>query len=242
MALEEVADEVILVDSGSTDKTKHIADMFSKVHWFERGFTNFVEQRNFAIGKCMNDYVLSLDSDELPDATFLASIRQLKENGFSSHAYTVRREWIVLGKKVHCAYPVVSPDYPIRLFNKQKVYFQHSTIVHETLENYEKLQILDGCIEHHTFQTKAEINKKLQVYSALAAADLIRMNKAVNVRRMVFSPVAAFCKWSISKKGYKDGFTGLYLALYASRYTFLKYKKALKLQKEQLIHSRLSTE
>ena len=225
-----IAQDICIVDSGSDDDTIAIASQF-KCRIFYRRFDNFREQRTFAITKCKHKYVLSFDSDEIPTTELIDELAKLKESGFDKDAYTIQRNWFVLGQQVQVMYPVVCPDYPIRLFNKELVcYDERSTTVHETPHGFTSLGQLNAAINHFTFETKKILAQKLDFYTTIAAQDLIDRKKPVSHTKMLTSPIAALVKWYIIKGGYRDGWVGISLAKYVFDYTYLKYKKALKLR------------
>lgn len=226
-----ISDELLIIDSGSTDKTEAIARQFEGVKFIVNKLVNFKAQRVFAEQACRHDMIFFLDSDELPDDTFIKSVARLKEKGFEYDAYEAIRRWNVLGKFVHCIYPVSCPDTPVRLYRKSKVGFQSSKIIiHEAIwaESHGKIE---GFIDHYTFQTKEEIKQKLNLYTDLAAQDLLRRNESTSLLKRLVFPWAQFLKWFLVRGGYKDGKIGLYLSRFAMDYSRLKFKKAL-LQKE----------
>lgn len=228
-ASKSIADEIVIIDSGSFDDTFQIASEF-KCRIFFRTLDNFRAQRQFAISKCKHDWVLSFDSDEIPSPELIQEIQQLKTNGFKHDAYSIKRKWNVLGKEVHVVYPIVSPDYPIRLFNKKiVVYDERSTRAHETPHGYNTLGQIESPLFHYTFETRRVLEEKLKQYSSIASEDLLEQKRPLHIGKLLFSPLAAWFKWFIVKGGYKDGSTGLVLASYAMRYTYLKYKKARKM-------------
>lgn len=222
--ISTIADEIILLDSGSHDQTRHIAAKWP-AQWHSRALDNFRNQRSHALSLCRYRYVLFLDADEIPDEALLQHIQSLKQTGFDADAYCLRREWQVLGHLVHSVYPIHSPDFPVRLVNKNKVSFANSSRVHEDYGGYERKLILSGKILHHTFQSRAEIRQKLNFYSTIAAEDLREKKKPFHFYKMIFNPVSAWIKWYFLKEGWKDGVTGVRLANYALLYTFLKYRK-----------------
>ncbi len=222
--IHAIADEIILLDSGSQDQTRSIAEKWH-AQWHFRPLDNFKNQRSFALSLCRHPHVLFLDADEIPDDELIKQIKLLKQNGFAAQAYRLRREWIALGKPVHSIYPVESPDFPIRLVNKNKVSFAGSTLVHESYSGYQSIEILPGKISHFTFHSRDEIRRKLNFYTAMASQDLAGKGKKFNLYRIIFNPVWAWVKWYFTKQGYRDGMTGIILANYAFRYTFLKYWK-----------------
>jgi len=231
--IEPIVDEILVLDSGSADRTREIAESFTKVRWQQRALDDFSSQRNYALAQCAARHVLFLDSDEIPDDELIQGILRLRQEGFSADVYTVQRDWIVLyGKKIHSLYPLSTPDFPIRLLDKAKSgYHETSNLVHETLTGYESSKVLPGRLRHYTFRTRKEIARKLKLYSDLAAKDLLMHRKSLHWLHQAFNPFIAFIKWYFGKGGFKDGRTGLIFAAYAFNYTREKYRKAAKLAK-----------
>lgn len=225
LQLQKVCDEILIVDSGSNDGTKAIAERRGCI-FLSRTLDNFKNQRAFATTRCLNDLVLMVDSDEIPDDELIEGLRGIKNSPGHADAYRLKRDWYVLGKKIHAAYPVVSPDFPVRLFDKRISGFENSPVVHEEPSGYKTIGVLQGTLHHYTFETKEEIAEKLERYSSLSAETLIRKKKSLGRLQQWMSASAAFIKWYWGKGGWKDGAEGIVLAKYAFDYTFLKYEKA----------------
>ncbi|CAN5538919.1 glycosyltransferase family 2 protein [soil metagenome] len=223
--LKKTCDEIVVVDSGSTDETKHIAEQ-SNCIFLLRIFDNFKNQRAYALNQCSHHLVLMIDSDEIPDGELIASCNALKNAEVLADAYRLKRIWYVLGKNIHAVYPVVSPDYPVRLFDKRISNFDNSPVVHEEPSGYRTIAVLEGALHHYTFETKKEIAEKLERYAALSAQTLLGKKKNLSAVQQWLSSIAAFVKWYFAKGGWKDGATGIVLAKYAFDYTFMKYRKA----------------
>ncbi len=223
-----VANEIIIVDSGSQDKTQKIAMSYSKVKFLFHSFENFKQQRIFAENQCAYDNILFVDSDEIPDEQMIDSLLNLKEKGIDKDVYGVKRSWQVLGKIVTAIYPVTCPDFPIRLYKKGKASLKNSNMVHENISNFSTKGIIKGSLHHKTFHTKEELFNKLEFYTSIASNDLINRNKTIGLQKVILSPIAAFIKFYIIKQGYKDGCIGLLLGKYAFLYTLKKYVKARK--------------
>jgi glycosyltransferase involved in cell wall biosynthesis len=228
--LTVISDEIFIIDSGSEDRTESIAKSYRKTTFCYNEFENFKDQRLFAENLCSYDMILFLDSDEIPDSEFIRSVKEIKKNGFKHDAYRAQRSWNVLGKNIHCIYPISSPDHPIRLYNKKTTTFNDSQLVHESLTGYNSLGTIKGVIRHITFETKNELNRKLQFYTNIAAQDLINKGKKINSFKIIFNPIASFIKWYFIKQGFKDGLTGVILGKYAHDYTRKKYVKGKHLQ------------
>jgi glycosyltransferase involved in cell wall biosynthesis len=231
--VRSVSDEIIVLDSGSTDSTREISEEYTD-KFYVRSFDNFTNQRKYALGKCSFDWVFSLDSDEIPDEKFMASVARLKEEDFGESSgidsYRISRIWHVMNKKVRAFYPITSPDAPIRLFRKDKVDFRSSTFVHETICGFDRTEIIwEGRVDHYTFENREEFEEKMERYTTLAAIDARKRGKRGSVCNAFIHAVGAFLKWYIRKGGFKDGMIGLINGKYAYHYTWQKYIKLMHL-------------
>ena len=225
-AARRAADDLLIVDSGSRDSTLAIAARHGAriVH---RAFDNFRAQRQFANDLCLHETVMFFDSDEVASDALIDEVLALKGRGFVHDAYAVRRDWVVMGKLIHALMPVSCPDYPIRIYRRDTLYFTgHS--VHETLMGHASGGRIEAPLVHHTFQNTAEIRQKLDLYTDLAALDLLHKHEpaALLWLKGLTSPIGAFMKWYIRKGNFRDGRVGLILALYGAAYTRRKYRKA----------------
>jgi glycosyltransferase involved in cell wall biosynthesis len=234
LQLKKACDEILIVDSGSSDSTRSIAEN-NGCKFLHRDFDNFKNQRAFALEQCAHDLVFMIDSDEIPDDELLTALNKLKNSAVNADAYRLKRVWHALGKKVHAVYPVVSPDFPVRLFDRRKSNFNNSPLVHEEPSGYQTIDTLQGALHHYTFESRKEIALKLERYAPLSAEMLLRKNKNPFVLLQWMSAVAAFTKWYAAKGGWRDGITGIILAKYAFDYTFLKYEKAREVQSTKYI-------
>lgn len=234
--LTRLADEVVLVDSGSQDRTLQIAASHP-VRVVHRNFVDFRSQREFAAAACQHDYIFYCDCDEVPDDALVASIRALKQRGLSHSAYQVSRYWEVLHTSVHVVYPVRSPDVLPRLYDRRRCHWETGKLVHESLVAPAPLGRLDGRITHKTFETREEIARKLQGYTDLAARGIVRKlqqrGKATRAKAISHwlnalgpSPLGALIKSYVVRGGWRDGRVGLVLLVYAMRYSQLKHFKA----------------
>ena len=223
---KRAADDLLVVDSGSKDSTLEIAARYGAriVH---RPFDNFRAQRLFANSQCLHEAVMFFDSDEIASDALIDEILALKDSGFSHDAYTVRRDWIVRGKVVHALMPVGCPDYPVRIYHRDKTDFTEHR-VHETPLGHDSVGRIESSLVHHTFESQSELMRKLDLYTDLAAVDLVNSGKWGGLLwlKQWSSPVGAFGKWYFRRGNWRDGRLGLTLALYASAYTHRKYRKA----------------
>ncbi len=217
-----IADEMVVVDSGSSDGTLEFLRSRG-VEPIHRPYTTHASQMNFAIDLASNDWVLCLDSDEFLDAGILAAIAGLKP-GLDDPAvgYRIRRYWQVLGREVRAIYPVSSPDLPLRLFNRTRVRFNDQP-VDDKATGAERRITLQGRVIHDTFFSLHEIFAKLNSYTSRL---VYHRNVAPSLWRALVSPSFAFAKWYFRKGAWRDGAVGLVTGIYAGLYTFLKYFKA----------------
>lgn len=224
--LARVADEILVLDSGSSDGTLDIA----RAHGCRiehRSFDNFAAQRQAAQTLCAHDHVLFVDSDEIMSDALVEAVLEVKRQSFPDPVYAFRREWYVMGRKVHGLYPVNSPDYPIRLLDRRRSDFLASAIVHEAPSNSERRAVLDAPLMHSTFPNKEDFGRKLAFYSSLHADTVLSWNKPIPSRaNAALRAASAFCKWYLLKRLVLDGQAGFHCALYAARYTYLKYEHA----------------
>jgi glycosyltransferase involved in cell wall biosynthesis len=230
--LREVADDLLVVDGGSTDRTRDIArDAGARV--VQRPFDNFRDQRRFAVESCRYRWILFLDSDEVPDRDFVDSLGSLKASGFrqdggTPEAFRFRRRWFVLGREVRAFYPVSSPDFPIRLFRRDQVDLPADCgLIHESLTGYGSLGTIGGSVLHYSVHSIEDLYHKVNHYSTLAGRDMVRKKGVGTWLDLLTHPLGAWLKWYLRKGSWRDGRVGWICGRYAFDYTYLKYLKTL---------------
>lgn len=224
--LRRVANEILIVDSGSSDRTVEIA-LEHGCRVLTHPFENFARQRQVAQSNCAYDHVLFVDSDEVMTDALVDAVLAAKHAGFPAKRYTFRREWLVMGRPVHALYPVVSPDYPIRILDRRTDNFLNSRGVHETPSNDLDHGRLDYPLLHFAYQTDREFERKLGFYSGLASADLFASGAPLPSPLNVAARAgAAFFKWYVVRGSWRDGWLGLRCGAFAARYTYRKYEQA----------------
>ncbi|PCJ21476.1 MAG: beta 1,4 glucosyltransferase [Candidatus Cloacimonadota bacterium] len=221
-AIQDLANEIVIVDSFSTDKTKEIALSY-KARFFENKWEGFSNQKNFLIDKCQGDWILLIDADELVSKNLKKEILEAIQSNkyqmfeFLFHSYCY-------GKLVQ--YGGWSGFYKIRLFKKGAARFGKER-VHEKFIYNENISIgrLKEPLQHYTYLSMDETIEKMNSYSTASSLDAFSKQKKSSILKVIFSPILMFLKAYILKLGFLDGFRGFILAIVNAIYHFLKYSK-----------------
>ncbi len=225
-SVKELADEIIIVDSGSTDKTVEIAKSFGAKVFF-REFDNFINQKNYALSLCTKDWVLFLDDDEIVDEQLKEEIKKIKEKGSKYEGFKINRLTNYLGKWIKHAW---YPDWHIRLAKRNSCKWEGDE-VHETLKVNGEVGYLKGNILHYSYpDIKTHVNK-INLYTTMYAIGAHKRGKKFSTLKMVSSSIGAFIRRYFIKKGFLDGFEGFVISVMSSYYTFLKYLKLWEIEK-----------
>ncbi len=212
--------EIIVVDDFSSDKTTDILKELNssklKVRIFKRKLNNdFSQQRNFAVSKSSNKWILSIDSDEIPSELALETINNLKED--SKLAYAFKREDIFLGKNLK--FGETANLYFTRLFNKYKG--KYTGQVHETWQTTQTLAKLKDKIYHNSHKDLKSFLNKINFYSDIRAQELYSKKVKTNIFQIIFYPILKFKLNYIFKLGFLDSTQGIIMALCMSLHSFL---------------------
>lgn len=222
-AIESVdfADEIIVIDSFSTDNTIKLAEKHN-VKILQRAFDDFSSQKNYAISKATHDWIFILDSDErikkaLKDE-IVAKIREA--NDFV--AYSIKRNFYFLGKKIK--YSGWQRDKVVRLFSKKHCKY-NGDLVHELIETNGKIAKLKNEIDHYSYRNFEHYLAKLNRNSWLKAKKLHQDKKKVNLYYLLVKPPVRFVTHYFIRLGFLDGFEGFILASIQSYGVFMRYIK-----------------
>ena len=223
----DFVDEVVIVDSFSSDNTLEVASQYEKVQIYQRKFDDFSNQKNFAISKASNDWVLFFDPDEEITPAVKEEILKTLENP-GAVGYYFRRQLYFMGKKIK--YSGFQTDWVIRLFHKKHGQY-NGNLVHETLEIDGKTQRLRTRVPHHTYKDFSDYVGKLDRYSTLQAQMNFEKNKRASLFHFLFRPAYRFWHQYLLRLGILDGKEGLILAYINAHSVFKRYVKLWLLQR-----------
>jgi (heptosyl)LPS beta-1,4-glucosyltransferase len=220
------AEDVVVVDSGSTDRTVEIADSFC-CRVFTETWKGYGPQKDSATEKCRHEWVLLLDADErVPQETAGAIADILRRP--SADAYSFRRKNYLHGRWMrHSGY---WPDRQVRLVNRNRGSFRGT--IHEQWATRGKVADLDAHIDHYAFASYADMLKTLNHYSTIIAEELHSSGRRTNSLSPAYHGIGMFLKIYFVEKGILDGMDGLVTALTKAGGSFFKYAKLLELQRK----------
>ncbi|RLZ11471.1 glycosyltransferase family 2 protein [Faecalibacter macacae] len=233
----DYADEIIVVDSYSLDRTVEIAKTFPKVKLFQRVFTNFSDQKNFAIHQASNEWITFFDADEHIPENLKEEILKTVESNTSADAYYVYRKFYFKNKLLN--YSGMQNDKAIRLFKKSKNRYKNNRLVHELIQCDGLVSKLKNRLDHYTYSSSEDYRKKLTSYSRLRAQELRMKNLKPNFFHFQIKPAYRFINHYIIRLGFLDGKEGYVISrLHAEsvkkRYVFLN--EIYEAQASQLIN------
>jgi glycosyltransferase involved in cell wall biosynthesis len=223
------ADEIVLVDSGSTDNTTEIAEQFgAKV--IQQRWLGFGAQKQFAVEQARNDWVLCLDADERVSGNLQASIIQLLATQPSHLAYRFPRCNKFLGR--YLRHGEGYPDWSLRLFNRRFAHWSDDEVHEKVLVNGAVGQ-LSGDLLHDSAETIDSYLSKQNRYTSLAAEEALAKGKKATAIQLLLSPAVRFFKFYFLRQGFRDGIPGLVHILIGCFNSFCKYAKMLEKQRTE---------
>ena len=223
-AVKDIADEMLLVDSGSTDKTREIATALGAKVFVEKPYKGCGLQKNEAIERATSDWILFLDADEVVTPELKAEIVRIIQLPDAADIYKVRFQSYCFGRLIkHGGW---SAFYKIRLFKNGAGKFSHH-IIHsyfETIPNA-RIEKIEENIRHYTYKDMTHYISKNNRYTNEKAAMLFNSGVKPKVIKLIFSPVIRFIKSYFFKLGFLDGVDGLVMSILGSWYAVLQFLK-----------------
>lgn len=222
----DFCDEIIVVDSFSTDKTVEIAESFPNVKVIQNTFEDFTKQRNLALDAAKNDWVLFLDGDERITPKLREEIIEELNKPEQKDAYYFYRKFFFANKPIH--FSGTQSDKNFRLFRKSKARYTAGKKVHETLEVNGTIGILKNKLLHYSVSDYESYRKKMIHYGILKGKELAAKGKKFNILIQYFKTAFKFFKAYVIRLGILDGKEGYQLSYLQSLSVFETYESLKK--------------
>jgi glycosyltransferase involved in cell wall biosynthesis len=221
--LESVAwaDEIVVVDAESADKTAQIAREFTE-RVFVRPWSGYALQKNFAIEQATGDFVLSLDADEEVPAALREEIEAVLADDGAADGYRVPRRNVFWGRWV--SHGGLYPDWQLRLFRRGRGRFV-TRAVHESVEVTGRVGRLRTALVHRGYRDVSDFLERANRYSTLAADDWVRAGRRARRRDVLLRPAGRFLSMYVLQRGFLDGWRGFLLASLYAYYVFVRSAK-----------------
>jgi glycosyltransferase involved in cell wall biosynthesis len=221
-SVREMASEIVVVDSGSTDRTAEIARAAGAA-FISQPWLGFSGQKNFALERCTQSWVLSLDADEVVSPELAATIRAILEGPASACGFLLNRRTFYLGDWVwHSWYP----EWHARLARREKARWCGRAL-HEKMEVQGTSARLEGDLFHYSYVDFNDHLQRTLKYARASAEELVRSGQVTGRRHLIFSPMLTFLKKIILKQGWRDGWRGWLIAYATAFGVFAKYAFAM---------------
>jgi len=229
-SVEGIADEIVVIDSLSTDKTEEICKKFN-VRFIKNPFPGHIEQKNIAKDNCTHDLVLSLDADEALSPELRTSITEVKNNP-SADGYSFNRATFFCGKHIkHCGW---YPDVSLRLWNRNKGtwggYNPHDRFI---LQENCTVKHIEGDLLHYSYYTINEHVVQCSKFSTISANSKFKNGKRSSLFKIIVYPFWKFVKDYFLRRGFLDGYYGFVISMNSAHEVFQKYAKLKELEESQ---------
>jgi len=237
------ADEIVIVDNNSTDKTVEIAKKFTDKIYSQKNDPSKIDiQKNFGFDKATGNWILSIDADEEVSPKLAEEIKKEMKKEFknSVNGYYLSRKNIIFGKWI--AHSGWYPDFQLRLFKKGKGKFTKAH-VHEPLSLNGETKYLKNEVVHHNYNTLTQfLQKAINIYVPSEAKNRLDSGYVFSYADAIRFPLKEFLSRFFSRKGYKDGFHGLMLSMLMAFYHFLVFAKIWEINKFKDLDERQTRE
>lgn len=220
-------DDVLIIDSGSTDDTVKVAKKVGARVIYRAWDNDFAAQRNFALENTDAEWILYLDADERLNDVLIAKVKAIVASDEVDKQYSIKRKSGAFGQEFN--YGVLHPDFVFRMFPTKKVHWVNK--VHERPICDLNKEVLPGYIKHYTYRNWEHYEKKINQYTTIWAEDAYKNGKRTSLGNALVHSIVGFIKMFLLKKGFMDGTLGSILCFYYFFYTLRKYVKLYDLQR-----------
>jgi len=221
-----LANEIIIVDSGSSDRTSEVAAKHG-AHFMHNDWPGHVKQKNFALSQCTQPWVLCLDADEALDEELCREIIKLLQGNPKCSGYAVNRLSWFLGDWIRHAW---HPEWKLRLVRRESAHWGGMD-PHDHLLVEGDTEKLPGCLLHYSFVNLDHHVQKTVGYGRISGAELVKRGKRISIFKLIFSPFWRSFTVFIIKGGWRDGWRGLIVAYTSMLAGFAKYAYAMEAQR-----------
>jgi glycosyltransferase involved in cell wall biosynthesis len=215
------ADEILVVDSGSTDGTIELARRLTP-RVITRDWPGYAGQKNFAAGEASNDWILSIDADERLSPALAAEVRALLSSDPREAAYRVPRVSFYLGRWIRST--DWYPDYQVRLYDRRAAAWG-GDYVHESVRTSGAVGRLRGELLHLPYRDISHHLRTIDQYTGLAASQMRDEGRRVTLGGLAVRPAAAFLRNYVLRGGFRQGGVGFVISVLNSYYVFLKFAR-----------------
>ena len=227
-SVKDIADEIVVVDSNSTDRTEALCKSYG-VRFFSRDFEGHIEQKNFALSLAAYPYVLSLDADEAVSDALKKEILFLK-TGWTHDAFFVRRLTNYCGSWIR--HTDWYPDWKIRLWDRRKGLWGGSNPHdHVVMQPSCRINYIRADILHYSYPSIHQHLAQLNYFTDIMARESFKKGEKGSLAGIVFNPFWKFCKSYVFRLGFLDGRHGFIIGVISAFATFIKYAKLKELEK-----------
>jgi glycosyltransferase involved in cell wall biosynthesis len=230
-SVKDIADEVIVVDSGSSDRTREICEEKGASFVFN-AWKGYIEQKNFANNLAKHPYILSIDADEALSEKLRNSILAIKEH-FGDDGYEMNRLTNYCGKWIrHCGW---YPDRKLRLFHRDKFEWGGERIHENMVQKVPDVNIehLSGDLLHYSYYDISQHVAQANHFTNMTAELAFEKGKRAGMLKIIFSPMVKFIRDYIIKLGFLDGYYGYIVCRISAQATFMKYAKIRQMKKDK---------
>ncbi|NJB37536.1 glycosyltransferase family 2 protein [Croceivirga sp. JEA036] len=232
------ADEIIVVDSFSTDGTFEYLKSLSNVIVLQKEFSNFTDQKAYTLSKASNNWVLFIDADEVVSKPLQNEILTTINSLNTSSAYWFYRKFMFKNHSLN--FSGWQTDKNIRLFKKSHCSFTKGRLVHETLQVKGETSALNEKLTHYCYKSYKDYKRKMVQYGSLKASELFLKNKSFNILKLVFKPIWKFVYNYFFRLGILDGYKGFIICYLNALSVYIRYSKLYLLKNE--LHLSSTTE